>query len=71
MPRPTSPISILRRNRFVWLGTKKRFDAFTFAFEKTDTGWFQAHRLSLRRRHLDLIVEAPEDVLARRGVSPT
>ena len=26
----------LRRCRFVWLGTKKLFDAFTFAFEKTE-----------------------------------
>ncbi|EKU82054.1 bifunctional salicylyl-CoA 5-hydroxylase/oxidoreductase [Massilia timonae] len=29
--------------RFVWLGTRKRFDAFTFAFEETEHGWFQAH----------------------------
>src|SRR3954449_1758290 len=33
----------LRRCRFVWLGTKRRFDAFTFAFEETPHGWFQAH----------------------------
>src|SRR4051812_19211266 len=33
----------LRRCRFVWLGTHKLFDAFTFAFEKTEWGWFQAH----------------------------
>jgi anthraniloyl-CoA monooxygenase len=33
----------LRQCRFVWLGTKKRFDAFTFAFEETPFGWFQAH----------------------------
>src|SRR3569832_18232 len=26
----------LRDCRFVWLGTKKRFDAFTFAFEQTE-----------------------------------
>lgn len=29
-----------RRCRFVWLGTKKLFSAFTFAFEKTEYGWF-------------------------------
>jgi 2-polyprenyl-6-methoxyphenol hydroxylase-like FAD-dependent oxidoreductase len=27
------------RNRYVWLGTPKAFDAFTFAFERTDAGW--------------------------------
>ncbi|MDP3323648.1 MAG: FAD-dependent monooxygenase, partial [Hydrogenophaga sp.] len=28
-----------RKCRFVWLGTKKTFDAFTFAFEQTEHGW--------------------------------
>ncbi|MEO5883240.1 MAG: FAD-dependent monooxygenase, partial [Caldimonas sp.] len=33
----------LRDCRFVWLGTRKLFEAFTFAFEETEWGWFQAH----------------------------
>ena len=32
-----------RANRFVWLGTTKTFDAFTFAFEQTEAGWIWAH----------------------------
>src|SRR5262249_50547496 len=32
-----------RKCRFVWLGTKKLFSAFTFIFEETVHGWFQAH----------------------------
>ncbi len=32
----------VRRCRFVWLGTHKLFEAFTFAFEETEHGWFQA-----------------------------
>src|SRR3546814_12119906 len=32
-----------RRNKFFWFGTKKVFDAFTFAFEETDAGWVWAH----------------------------
>lgn len=28
----------LRHCRFVWLGTHKTFDAFTFAFEQTEHG---------------------------------
>ncbi|MFI8189176.1 FAD-dependent monooxygenase [Streptomyces sp. NPDC085946] len=27
------------RNRYLWLGTSKAFDAFTFAFEETEHGW--------------------------------
>ena len=32
-----------RANKFVWLGTIKAFDAFTFAFEETEAGWIWAH----------------------------
>ena len=32
-----------RANRFIWLGTSKCFDAFTFAFVPTDAGWIWAH----------------------------
>lgn len=34
---------MLRPNRYLWLGTHKRYAAFTFVFEKTAHGWFQAH----------------------------
>ena len=33
----------VRRNKFFWFGTDKAFDAFTFAFEKTQAGWVWAH----------------------------
>ena len=32
-----------RANKFIWLGTPKCFDAFTFAFEQTEAGWIWAH----------------------------
>jgi anthraniloyl-CoA monooxygenase len=34
------------RNKYIWLGTTKPFDAFTFAFEETPFGciWFHAYR---------------------------
>jgi anthraniloyl-CoA monooxygenase len=32
-----------RANRFIWLGTAKTFDAFTFAFVQTEAGWIWAH----------------------------
>ncbi len=31
------------RNHYIWLGTTKVFDAFTFAFAETDHGWIWAY----------------------------
>jgi anthraniloyl-CoA monooxygenase len=55
-----------RHCRFVWLGTKKKFDAFTFAFEQTEHGWFQAHAYQYDGDTSTFIVETPEEV----GTSP-
>ena len=43
-----------RSCRFVWLGTNKRFDAFTFAFEETEHGLVPGARLPVRRRDVDV-----------------
>jgi len=58
----------LRRCRFVWLGTKKKFAAFTFAFEETEWGWFQAHAYQYDGDTSTFIVETPEDVWQRAGL---
>ena len=58
----------LRRCRFVWLGTKKRFDAFTFAFVETEHGWFQAHAYQYDGDTSTFIVETPEDVWQKAGL---
>jgi anthraniloyl-CoA monooxygenase len=57
-----------RHCRFVWLGTHKRFDAFTFAFEETEYGWFQAHAYQFSADTATFIVETPEDVWKRAGL---
>ncbi len=57
-----------RRCRFVWLGTRKLFDAFTFAFEKTEHGWFQAHAYRFDDNTSTFIVEAPEEVWQAAGI---
>ena len=54
--------------RFVWLGTRKLFDAFTFAFEETNHGWFQAHAYKFDRDTSTFIVETPEDVWLKSGL---
>ena len=58
----------LRRCRFVWLGTKKLFDAFTFAFEKTQWGWFQAHAYRFDETTSTFIVETPDEVWRAAGL---
>ncbi|WP_218511193.1 bifunctional salicylyl-CoA 5-hydroxylase/oxidoreductase [Variovorax sp. dw_308] len=54
--------------RFVWLGTKKKFDAFTFAFEQTEHGWFQAHAYQFDADTSTFIVETPEEVWKAHGL---
>jgi anthraniloyl-CoA monooxygenase len=53
--------------RFVWLGTHKLFDAFTFAFEETEHGWFQAHAYRFDDTTSTFIIEAPESVWRKAG----
>ena len=33
----------VRKCRYIWLGSHRKLDAFTFAFEETPWGWFQLH----------------------------
>ncbi len=54
--------------RFVWLGTHKLFGAFTFAFERTEHGWFQAHAYRFDDETSTFIVETPEDVWQKAGL---
>jgi anthraniloyl-CoA monooxygenase len=57
-----------RKCRFVWLGTKKHFPAFTFAFEDTEFGWFQAHAYQYDGETSTFIVETPEEVWRKAGI---
>tara|TARA_R110000744_G_scaffold145205_7_gene257738 strand:- start:39072 stop:41366 length:2295 start_codon:yes stop_codon:yes gene_type:complete len=51
----------LRRNKFVWLGTHKVFDAFTFIFVETPHGWVWAHAYRFDDNTSTFIIEcAPE-----------
>ena len=59
----------LRQCRFVWLGTHKLFDAFTFAFEETEWGWFQAHAYRFDDSTSTFIIEAPEAVWRAAGIA--
>ena len=54
--------------RFVWLGTHKLFEAFTFAFEETEHGWFQAHAYRFDDTTSTFIIETPESVWRKAGL---
>ncbi|PSJ58356.1 bifunctional salicylyl-CoA 5-hydroxylase/oxidoreductase [Kumtagia ephedrae] len=62
------PDMLMRPNRFVWLGTDKPFDAFTFDFRKTEHGWFQAHVYRFDANTSTFIVETTEDVFKAHGL---
>jgi anthraniloyl-CoA monooxygenase len=51
----------IRANKFVWLGTSKVFDAFTFAFEETEHGWIWAHAYRFAPDCSTFIVECSEE----------
>lgn len=57
-----------RACKFVWLGTHRHFEAFTFYFEQTDNGWYQAHCYQFDEDLSTFIVETPEDVWRRDGL---
>jgi anthraniloyl-CoA monooxygenase len=57
----------VRANKFVWLGTSKVFDAFTFAFEETEHGWVWAHAYRFAPDCSTFIVECSEETWRRFG----
>ena len=51
----------VRRCKFVWLGTRQKFDdAFTFLFEETAHGWVWAHAYQFDSRTATFIVECSQ-----------
>lgn len=57
-----------RQCRFVWLGTTKTFDAFTFAFVPTEHGWFQAHIYQFEPGMSTFIVETRDETWKAAGL---
>ncbi|MEE3022992.1 MAG: FAD-dependent monooxygenase, partial [SAR324 cluster bacterium] len=57
----------VRSNRFVWLGTNKVFEAFTFIFEPTEHGWIWAHAYRFDKDTSTFIIECTEETLKGLG----
>ncbi|MGI8742319.1 MAG: bifunctional salicylyl-CoA 5-hydroxylase/oxidoreductase [Bryobacteraceae bacterium] len=58
----------VRKNRFIWLGSKKKLDAFTFDFKETEWGWFNLHAYRFDRDWSTFIVETPEKNWLAAGI---
>ena len=58
----------VRKNRFIWLGTKHKFDAFTFIFVETEHGWVWAHAYRFDDDSCTFIVEMSEETWQAAGL---
>ena len=58
----------VRKCRFIWLGTRQTFAAFTFAFEQTEHGWFQIHAYQFSEDLSTVIVETREETWRAHGL---
>src|SRR5471032_3362785 len=67
-PIAFKPDLSVRPNRYIWLGTNKRFDSFTFDFRKTEHGWFQAHIYKFDDSTSTFIVETTEEIFKAHGL---
>ena len=57
-----------RKCRFIWLGTRKKLDAFTFSFKETPAGWFNLHAYRFDADWSTFIVETPEATWQKAGI---
>jgi anthraniloyl-CoA monooxygenase len=67
-PDVFQPDMITRPNRYIWLGTNKLYDAFTFDFRQTDHGWFQAHIYKFDDKTSTFIIETTEEAYLAHGL---
>jgi anthraniloyl-CoA monooxygenase len=67
-PEVFQPDLVTRPNRYIWLGTNKLYDAFTFDFRRTDHGWFQAHIYKFDDQTSTFIVETTEEAFEAHGL---
>ncbi|WP_406224273.1 FAD-dependent monooxygenase [Streptomyces canus] len=56
------------RNRYIWLGTSKVFDSFTFAFVETDHGWIWCYGYPFSPEGSTCVVECAPETWAGLGL---
>lgn len=65
--RHFKPHVALGKNKYIWLGTHKVFNAFTFAFENLPEGWLWAHAYRFSKDTSTFIVECQAETWERLG----
>jgi anthraniloyl-CoA monooxygenase len=60
---------VMRPNKFVWLGSTKRFDAFTFYFNRNAHGLWRAHCYQYMPGTSTFIIECTEETWQRAGLA--
>jgi 2-polyprenyl-6-methoxyphenol hydroxylase-like FAD-dependent oxidoreductase len=55
------------RNAYIWLGTSRVFDTFTFGFVETEAGWIWCHAYGFDRETSTFIVECSPETWAGLG----
>jgi anthraniloyl-CoA monooxygenase len=63
-----SPSLDVRNAHYIWLGTKKKFDAFTFYFEENAHGMFQVHAYRFDEDTSTFIVECDDASFRAAGL---
>src|SRR5678815_5392710 len=58
----------MRACKYIWLGTHRPFDAFTFYFVESANGWYQAHCYPFAAGWSTFIVETTEEVWRADGL---
>ena len=58
----------VRRNKYIWLGTHKVFEAFNFIFEETEAGWIWAHAYRFDKDTSTFIVECTPETWRGLGL---
>ncbi|QQM47260.1 FAD-dependent monooxygenase [Streptomyces liliifuscus] len=58
----------LGRNKYIWLGTTKVFDAFTFAFVETPHGWIWCYAYGFSADHSTCVVECSPETWTGLGL---
>ncbi|MEM7565999.1 MAG: FAD-dependent monooxygenase, partial [Pseudomonadota bacterium] len=62
------PVTDLRPNKFVWLGSDCPLDAFTFSFRETEAGIFIAHAYQYEEGRSTWVMECTDETWRRAGI---
>jgi 2-polyprenyl-6-methoxyphenol hydroxylase-like FAD-dependent oxidoreductase len=62
-----NPTAEIRRNKYIWLGTRQLFHGLTLTFRETDAGLFIAHSYKFNKTTSTFIVECSEAVWQHAG----